>query len=185
MRVYHREHAGRPIRIVWTLEEIGTPYVPTHAEASANQREPLLARLREQVCASIALREERRLNVPKVSYPPPLPITERKDEIVSAIRNHQVVVIAGEVEVVSEPVEGRDLCICVMAADDEDGHVDGDEDVGEAGEGEAAVGCAQDRETNKHREGFEGPGFVVVGVVGGPGEEEDDEREEGCHEAGR
>src|SRR5690348_14483049 len=26
MRVYHREHAGRPIRIVWTLEEIGTPY---------------------------------------------------------------------------------------------------------------------------------------------------------------
>src|SRR3569833_3453600 len=60
------------------------------------QREPLLARLREQVCASIALREERRLNVPKISYPPALPITERRDEIVAAIRNHQVVVIAGE-----------------------------------------------------------------------------------------
>jgi glutathione S-transferase len=26
MRVYHREHAGRPVRIVWTLEEIGAPY---------------------------------------------------------------------------------------------------------------------------------------------------------------
>ena len=60
------------------------------------QRDPLLTRLREQVCASIALREERRLNVPQISYPPTLPITERKDEIVSAIRNHQVVVIAGE-----------------------------------------------------------------------------------------
>ena len=60
------------------------------------QREPLLARLREQVCASIALREERRLNVPQISYSPALPITERKDEIVSTIRSHQVVVIAGE-----------------------------------------------------------------------------------------
>ena len=26
MRVYHREKAGRPVRIVWTLEEIGAPY---------------------------------------------------------------------------------------------------------------------------------------------------------------
>src|SRR4051812_38368293 len=60
------------------------------------QREPLLERLKEHVLTSIALREERRLNVPKISYPPDLPITSRKDEIVSAIRNHQVVVIAGE-----------------------------------------------------------------------------------------
>jgi glutathione S-transferase len=26
MRVYHREHTGRPIRVVWTLEELGEPY---------------------------------------------------------------------------------------------------------------------------------------------------------------
>jgi glutathione S-transferase len=26
MRVYHRERAGRPLRIVWTLEEAGAPY---------------------------------------------------------------------------------------------------------------------------------------------------------------
>src|SRR5258708_18099098 len=26
MRVYHREHAGRPIRVAWTLEELGEPY---------------------------------------------------------------------------------------------------------------------------------------------------------------
>jgi glutathione S-transferase len=26
LRVYHREHAGRPIRALWTLEEIGAPY---------------------------------------------------------------------------------------------------------------------------------------------------------------
>jgi glutathione S-transferase len=26
MRIYHREHAGRPIRAAWTLEEAGAPY---------------------------------------------------------------------------------------------------------------------------------------------------------------
>src|SRR5580765_6792847 len=60
------------------------------------QREALLERLLDQVHASIALREERKVNVPRVSYPPDLPITTPKDEIVTAIRTHQVVVIAGE-----------------------------------------------------------------------------------------
>ena len=61
-----------------------------------DQRDALLERLRQQVRASMALREERRLNVPRIAYPPELPITARKDEIVAAIRAHQVVVIAGE-----------------------------------------------------------------------------------------
>ena len=61
-----------------------------------DQRDALLERLRQQVRASIALREERRLNVPRITYPPELPITARKDDIVAAIRAHQVVVIAGE-----------------------------------------------------------------------------------------
>ena len=26
LRVYHREHAGRPIRVAWMLEELGEPY---------------------------------------------------------------------------------------------------------------------------------------------------------------
>ena len=26
LRVFHREHAGRPRRVLWTLEEIGAPY---------------------------------------------------------------------------------------------------------------------------------------------------------------
>ncbi len=61
-----------------------------------DKHEALLHRLIEQVHASIALREQRRLNVPRLSYPPELPITPRKDEIVAAIRDHQVVIIAGE-----------------------------------------------------------------------------------------
>jgi len=26
LRVFHREHTGRPLRVLWTLEELGEPY---------------------------------------------------------------------------------------------------------------------------------------------------------------
>ena len=38
----------------------------------------------------------RRARVPAVSYPPALPISQRKDEILAAVRDHQVVIVAGE-----------------------------------------------------------------------------------------
>jgi glutathione S-transferase len=47
MRVYHREHAGRPIRVAWTLEELGEPYeltVLTREEGASEEhrvRHPL------------------------------------------------------------------------------------------------------------------------------------------------
>ena len=56
----------------------------------------VLDRIHAQVRASVALREERQRNVPPITYPPDLPITARTDDIVAAIRAHQVVVIAGE-----------------------------------------------------------------------------------------
>ncbi|MGN6552720.1 MAG: ATP-dependent RNA helicase HrpA, partial [Verrucomicrobiota bacterium] len=56
----------------------------------------ILNRLLAQARASAALREERRLNLPRINYPAELPITSRKDDIVAAIRANQVVVIAGE-----------------------------------------------------------------------------------------
>ena len=56
----------------------------------------VLNRLLSQVRASVALRAERLQNLPPLTYPPDLPITARKDDIVAAIRAHQVVVIAGE-----------------------------------------------------------------------------------------
>ena len=34
--------------------------------------------------------------VPELSYPPELPVSQRKDEIAAAIRDHQVVIVAGE-----------------------------------------------------------------------------------------
>jgi ATP-dependent helicase HrpA len=90
------------------------------------QRDALLDRFLEQVHRSVALRAERGLNVPRVSYPPDLPITARKDEIVDAIRRHQVVVIAGETG------SGKTTQIPKMCL--------------EAGLGiEASIGCTQPR----------------------------------------
>ncbi|TWD83945.1 ATP-dependent helicase HrpA [Kribbella amoyensis] len=40
--------------------------------------------------------EQRRLAVPEISYPEQLPVSQLKDDIATAIQDHQVVVIAGE-----------------------------------------------------------------------------------------
>ncbi len=60
------------------------------------QHEAILERLMAQARASVELRRQRQLNVPRVNYPPGLPITARKEAIITAIREHQVVIIAGE-----------------------------------------------------------------------------------------
>lgn len=60
------------------------------------KHDAILNRLHAQVRASVDLREQRRLKVPGINYPPDLPITARKHDIVTAIRANQVVVIAGE-----------------------------------------------------------------------------------------
>ncbi|GAB3424117.1 ATP-dependent RNA helicase [Flindersiella endophytica] len=39
---------------------------------------------------------QRRANAPAVTYPPELPVAQHKDDIAAAIRDHQVVIIAGE-----------------------------------------------------------------------------------------
>ncbi len=43
-----------------------------------------------------AARAARRAAMPPITYPPELPVSQRKDDIAQAIRDHQVVIIAGE-----------------------------------------------------------------------------------------
>ncbi|MGX1491222.1 hypothetical protein RKD41_003481 [Streptomyces tendae] len=53
-----------------------------------------------EIEAEIAKGEERiaarRARVPAIGYPEQLPVSQKKDEIAAAIRDHQVVIVAGE-----------------------------------------------------------------------------------------
>ncbi len=55
-----------------------------------------IAALRAQLDTSIALVQQRLQQRPALNYPENLPISARRDDIAVAIRDHQVVVIAGE-----------------------------------------------------------------------------------------
>src|SRR5690606_31359585 len=52
--------------------------------------------LAEAVSAAERRVARRRQRVPRLTYPASLPVSERRDELVAAIRDHQVVVVAGE-----------------------------------------------------------------------------------------
>ncbi|MCF7551504.1 ATP-dependent RNA helicase HrpA [Pseudonocardia sp. WMMC193] len=50
----------------------------------------------DAIAAAEHRRERRRAAVPRISYPEQLPVSQRKDDIAAAIRDHQVVIVAGE-----------------------------------------------------------------------------------------
>src|ERR1700761_4374235 len=53
-------------------------------------------RFEQQLAQARARVHRRRASVPQVSYPPQLPVSARHDDLLAAIRDHQVVVVAGE-----------------------------------------------------------------------------------------
>ncbi|TDC44033.1 ATP-dependent RNA helicase HrpA [Actinomadura sp. KC345] len=58
------------------------------------------AKVAEEIAADIEAAERRverrRLAVPAITYPEQLPVSQKKDDILAAIRDHQVVIVAGE-----------------------------------------------------------------------------------------
>jgi ATP-dependent helicase HrpA len=54
------------------------------------------ARFEQQLTEAQARVQRRRASVPAVSYPPQLPVSARREDLLAAIRDHQVVVVAGE-----------------------------------------------------------------------------------------
>jgi ATP-dependent helicase HrpA len=71
------------------------------ADRAGSQREPAarsraLSQLAAEVDAAAARLLARASAVPVITYPAELPVSQRKDELAAAIRDHQVVVIAGE-----------------------------------------------------------------------------------------
>lgn len=55
-----------------------------------------LEALARSIASAHARAEARRRTVPPVTYPPDLPVSQRRDDILAAIREHQVVVVCGE-----------------------------------------------------------------------------------------
>ncbi|MGW1722770.1 ATP-dependent RNA helicase HrpA [Streptomyces sp. NPDC002306] len=59
-------------------------------------RAAVLAEIETEVASAEERMGRRRARVPAVSYPEQLPVSQKKDEIAAAIRDHQVVIVAGE-----------------------------------------------------------------------------------------
>ncbi|MBQ1047971.1 ATP-dependent RNA helicase HrpA [Micromonospora sp. C51] len=60
------------------------------------RRESVLAEIVAETAAAEGRLERRKAAVPKIVYPASLPVSDRKDDIAAAIRDHQVVIVAGE-----------------------------------------------------------------------------------------
>ncbi|GLW66506.1 ATP-dependent helicase [Actinomadura rubrobrunea] len=60
------------------------------------RRERVLAEIGAEVEAAERRVARRRAAVPAITYPDALPVTQKKDDILAAIRDHQVVIVAGE-----------------------------------------------------------------------------------------
>ncbi|WP_081239290.1 ATP-dependent RNA helicase HrpA [Streptomyces viridosporus] len=59
-------------------------------------RAAVLAEIETETVRAEERMAERRLRVPEIRYPEQLPVSQKKDEIAEAIRDHQVVIVAGE-----------------------------------------------------------------------------------------
>ncbi|MGW3416509.1 ATP-dependent RNA helicase HrpA [Streptomyces phaeochromogenes] len=59
-------------------------------------RAAVLAEIEVEVTKGEARLAERRSRVPEITYPEQLPVSQKKDDIAAAIRDHQVVIVAGE-----------------------------------------------------------------------------------------
>ncbi|MFD7439177.1 ATP-dependent RNA helicase HrpA [Streptomyces sp. NPDC059861] len=59
-------------------------------------RATVLAEIEAEIEKAEARMADRRAQAPVVSYPPQLPVSQKKDAIADAIRDHQVVIVAGE-----------------------------------------------------------------------------------------
>ncbi|WP_333607311.1 ATP-dependent RNA helicase HrpA [Arsukibacterium sp.] len=64
--------------------------------AEPDKLQQALEYIAKEIARSKALRDTRLAAMPKISYPPELPVAAKREQIKSAIAEHQVVIIAGE-----------------------------------------------------------------------------------------
>ncbi|HEU4945748.1 MAG TPA: ATP-dependent RNA helicase HrpA [Kribbella sp.] len=82
--------------MVHDREQLGRRLERTRGSRDADKRAHNLAGIARAIDQAEHRVERRRSGVPEITYPEALPVSQLKDEIGAAIRDHQVVVIAGE-----------------------------------------------------------------------------------------
>ncbi len=75
---------------------LGRRIAQAAARRDSQAREQALGRVLAELDAAAARVDARRRGVPVISYPPELPVSQLKDKIAEVIRDHQVVIVAGE-----------------------------------------------------------------------------------------
>jgi ATP-dependent helicase HrpA len=65
-------------------------------KSDAGHRAKIERSIREDLQHAIEAYERRQASVPRVSYPEDLPVSQRRNEIIDAIRDNQVVIVCGE-----------------------------------------------------------------------------------------
>ncbi|MCU7823511.1 ATP-dependent RNA helicase HrpA [Kitasatospora sp. DSM 101779] len=77
-------------------QRIGRRLDGTRRVRSPEARQKIADELAAEIAQAELRVEQRRGAVPEISYPQELPVSQKKDEILAAIRDHQVVIVAGE-----------------------------------------------------------------------------------------
>ena len=88
--------ARLPVLMLRDQHRLGRLIERAAATGDPGSREHALGRVRADVEAAEARADVRRRSVPQIWYPPELPVSQHRTEIAEAIRDHQVVIIAGE-----------------------------------------------------------------------------------------
>ncbi|MGW4384294.1 ATP-dependent RNA helicase HrpA [Kitasatospora sp. NPDC004531] len=77
-------------------QRLGRRLEGTRKVRSAEARQKVLAELAADFDRSELRVSDRRAAVPEIRYPQELPVAQKKDDILAAVRDHQVVIVAGE-----------------------------------------------------------------------------------------
>jgi ATP-dependent helicase HrpA len=93
-------HAELPARISELMlrdqHRLGRRIARARKVRDSSARRAAMDRISEDVAAAEERVRRRRLSVPTISYPESLPVSQRKDDILDALRDNQVVIVAGE-----------------------------------------------------------------------------------------
>src|SRR5262249_6296423 len=77
-------------------QRLGRPREGVRRIKTADRRDTVLWETAKEVETAESRVAARRASVPRLRYPEQLPVSQKKDDILAAIRDHQVVIVAGE-----------------------------------------------------------------------------------------